>query len=551
MKQTRLIMALVIALGMVMAVFTGCEKEGFSTEEEATSAVEATLLDDNELHVCIDKYLDSEKQSKDKAAILNGKLWTNGQTIRIRFLGGDAFLQGKVMQFAKQWEEFVNVKFQVVTSGTAEIRVAFDKGGSWSYIGKDASYVSQSAASMNYGWFTSTTSDQEFSRTTLHEFGHALGMIHEHQHPIAGIPWDTAKVYAYYMAPPNNWTRNDVNQNLFAKYNASQTQFCKYDPFSIMHYAVPEAHTIGTFSVGNNTYLSDEDKSLMSKLYPFVGTRSATPNCNNIWYTSLSGTGNWQSLRSGNISLSELAFGDFNGDKKTDAFRTNATTGKWEISWSGAGEWQVFQSSNVPLSQLAFGDFNGDGKTDVFRNNGKWEVWMTGASNWATLNSINVAVTSLRFADFNADGKTDVFYINPSTNRWQISYSGTGTWQTLNSSITSPALSTLTFGDFNGDRKADVLRVTSATGKFEISYGGTGAWQTLYTQSTPAITSLGFADFNGDGKTDIFRTTGTIWQVSYNGNTAWQTLRNSLQTISQLAFGDFNGDGKVDVVNIR
>lgn len=551
MKQTRLFFTLVVALGMVILVFTACEKEEFAAEEVATLEAETTLLDDDELHICIDKYIESGKQSSEKAAVIGSKLWTNGQTIRVRFLGGDAFLQGKVMQFAKQWEEFVNVKFTVVTSGTAEIRIAFETGGSWSYFGKDAMYINQNSASMNFGWFKSTTSDQEFSRTTLHEFGHALGMIHEHQHPVAGIPWDTAKVYEYYMAAPNNWTREDVNHNLFEKYNASQTQFCKYDALSIMHYSVPEAHTIGTYAVGNNTYLSDEDKSLMGKLYPFTGTRSATPNCNNVWYIATNGNGTWQSLRSGNINLSELALGDFNGDKKTDAFRTNAATGKWEISWSGAGEWQVFQTSSVPLNQLAFGDFNGDGKTDVFRNNGKWEVWTTGTSNWATLNTLNVAVNSLRFADFNADGKTDVFNINPSTNRWQVSYSGAGTWQTLNSNIGVNNLANLAFGDFNGDRKADVLRVTASTGKFEISYGGTGAWQTLYTQTTPAITSLGLADFNGDGKTDILRMTGTIWQVAYGGNTAWQTLRNSVQTISQLAFGDFNGDGKADVLNVR
>lgn len=548
MKQNRFLIVLLAALGMLLSVLTGCEQEEFIPEEGSTLQ-ETTALDDTEPHVCIDKYLESDKQSKEKAAVLGSKLWTNGQTLRVRFLGGDAFVQGKVMEFAKQWEEFANIKLQVVTSGTAEIRIAFESGGSWSYMGKDAMYVSQNAASMNFGWFKNTTSDQEFRRTTLHEFGHALGMIHEHQHPVAGIPWDTAKVYAYYTAAPNNWTREDVDQNLFAKYNTSQTQFCQYDPYSIMHYSVPEVHTVGNFAVGNNTVLSNEDKSLISKLYPFTGTRPTSPNCNQTWYTSSSGTGIWQSIRSGNAVVSELAFGDFNGDKKTDAFRVNAATGKWEVSWSGAGEWQVFQNANVPLSQLGFGDFNGDGKTDVIRNNGKWEVWTTGTTAWKTLNTINLAISNLRFADFNADGKTDVFYINPSTNRWQVSYSGTGTWQTLNSSIVSSALSTLAFGDFNGDRKADVLRVIS--GRWQVSWSGTGNWQTLYTQSTPAVTALAFADFNGDGKTDIFNTTGSVWQVAYSGNTAWQTLRNSVQTVSQLAFGDFNGDGKADVLNIR
>jgi hypothetical protein len=51
---------------------------------------------------------------------------------------------------------------------------------------------------MNYGWLLANTPDQEYSRVVLHEFGHALGAIHEHQHPAAGIPWDKPKVYEYY-----------------------------------------------------------------------------------------------------------------------------------------------------------------------------------------------------------------------------------------------------------------------------------------------------------------------------------------------------------------
>jgi len=550
MKQTRFQVALVIALGMILSLFAiSCEKEEFVPEDSIATEGFITL-DDSELHVCIDKYITTGKQSPEKAAVIASKLWNVGQTVRIRFLGGDAYLQGKVMQNAKLWEEFANIKFQQVASGTAEIRIAFEKGGSWSYFGKDANYLDQNTATMNFGWFDSKTSDQEFSRTTLHEFGHALGMIHEHQHPVAGIPWDTAKVYEYYTAAPNNWTREDVNHNLFERYNTAQTQFCKYDPASIMHYSVPEAHTIGNFQVSNNTVLSDEDKSFLGKLYPFTGTRTI-PNCNNIWYTSTNGINNWQSVKVGNAMLAELAFGDFNGDKKTDAFRTNATTGKWEISWSTTGEWQVFQSFTIPVSELAFGDFNADGKTDIFRNNGKWEVWTIGANAWKALNTNNITVKDLRFADFNADGKTDVFYVNPSTRKWQISWSGTSTFQNLNNNTTYPTLPELAFGDFNGDKKADVLRVTVATGKFEISWSGTSTWQLLFTQATPAITALAFKDFDGDGKTDIFRTNAGVWQVAYSGNTAWQNIRTSLQTISQLAFGDFNGDGKADVLNIR
>jgi serralysin len=36
---------------------------------------------------------------------------------------------------------------------------------------------------MNYGWMTPDSSDDEVHRVVAHEFGHALGLIHEHQNP--------------------------------------------------------------------------------------------------------------------------------------------------------------------------------------------------------------------------------------------------------------------------------------------------------------------------------------------------------------------------------
>ena len=48
---------------------------------------------------------------------------------------------------------------------------------------------------MNYGWFDSETTDDEYRRVVLHEFGHALGLAHEHQSPGVAIPWNEQKVY--------------------------------------------------------------------------------------------------------------------------------------------------------------------------------------------------------------------------------------------------------------------------------------------------------------------------------------------------------------------
>ena len=44
---------------------------------------------------------------------------------------------------------------------------------------------------MNYGWLTPESAQDEVRRVVLHEFGHALGLIHEHQNPKGGgIEWN-------------------------------------------------------------------------------------------------------------------------------------------------------------------------------------------------------------------------------------------------------------------------------------------------------------------------------------------------------------------------
>jgi hypothetical protein len=208
-----------------------------------------------------------------RAALVTAKKWANGRTLRVRFLDGDATVQAKLQPYVHQWSEFANLKFEFGTAADAEIRISFRQPGSWSYIGTDALGIPRNEPTMNFGWLTATTSDTEYSRVVIHEFGHAIGLIHEHQNPSGNIPWDKPKVYKYYMGPPNNWTKQDVDRNLFQKYSAIETQFSQFDPRSIMLYPIPNEHTIGDFAVGWNTVLSDTDRSFIATMYPKAAPR--------------------------------------------------------------------------------------------------------------------------------------------------------------------------------------------------------------------------------------------------------------------------------------
>ena len=121
---------------------------------------------------------------------------------------------------------------------------------------------------MNYGWLTPTSDDAEIERVVLHEFGHALGLIHEHQNPAGGIKWNRDAVIHDLSGPPNNWPLNVIEHNMFEPYEKVETNFTKLDAHSIMMYPIPQSWTIDGFSVGLNSQLSATDKKFIHKQYP-------------------------------------------------------------------------------------------------------------------------------------------------------------------------------------------------------------------------------------------------------------------------------------------
>jgi hypothetical protein len=201
-------------------------------------------------------------------AMLTGKKWKNGRTLCVRFLDGQPLVQAKVERFAHEWSNFANIKFVFRRDPDAEIRISFEQQGSWSFIGVDAMVIPKNEPTMNFGWLQADTPDDECSRVVIHEFGHALACIHEHQSPGSNIPWDKEAVYRYYMGPPNNWSKSEIDLNLFERYGQEVTQFTQFDPSSIMLYPIPNEFTLGDFEVGWNRELSAMDKEFVATIYP-------------------------------------------------------------------------------------------------------------------------------------------------------------------------------------------------------------------------------------------------------------------------------------------
>lgn len=230
--------------------------------------------DDNDsVHFSGDESDDSDDSSDSNSSSNNRPLgmatentafWTPGQTLRIKFMNGDHRIQEKVEKYARMWEKHANINFDFICEGESEIRISFQSGGdSNSYVGNHALNVDPNKPTMNLG-LKYTDTENTIRSTVLHEFGHALGCIHEHSSPSIKIKWNRAAVYRDNLS----WSKSTVHENIFRRYCRKQTKCSKFDPKSIMLYHIPKYWTKDGWSSKNNTRLSAADKAFIAEVYP-------------------------------------------------------------------------------------------------------------------------------------------------------------------------------------------------------------------------------------------------------------------------------------------
>ncbi|GJJ10236.1 hypothetical protein Clacol_004462 [Clathrus columnatus] len=195
-----------------------------------------------------------------------GLKWKVGQTIYVKFLEGPSSYQRKVASIAKTWEDHANIKFKFVTQGYSDIRISFNSKKGWfSEIGTLALNKSKNIATMNLA--VGAGEGAVFVNSCiLHEFGHALGLLHEHQSPASPIRWNEQKLIRDH-ARVYGWTKQQVYSNIIRKGNS--TNYTRFDPKSIMIYDIDKRWTKDGRSVPLITKLSKMDKEFIEKMYPF------------------------------------------------------------------------------------------------------------------------------------------------------------------------------------------------------------------------------------------------------------------------------------------
>lgn len=500
----------------------------------------------------------------------NQTKWLSGDTITVGFLGGTTEQRNFVKAHAVEWLQYAKIKFDFVDDAVASqaiIRVGFeDDNFSWSYVGKDAYKITDGGRTIN---LRPTHLD---ARTVIHEFGHALGFLHEHQSPAVQIPWNKQRVYD--ALAKNGWTKEEVDSNIFLRYSKSQTNYSAFDRQSIMLYSIPSTWvTDPAYAVLPNTVLSPTDKAYAALFYP---------GQNQYRHRLLSKTsaGEWKvadrfvGVRTG---LYDDAFGgNFDASAVGDeVLLLNHESGANLLMYDTGNGMRAHRDNPYPQSLLqgyergVSGDFNADGRTDLFlhRSDGQNRlVLQTASGTFADAGAVAGPLalngyTLVVARDLNADGRSDLLFINRDGSNRLLAQTATGTFAVagpISGPLALNGFDRVISADFNGDRRNDVFLLNYQGDNRLLLQGSDGSFALFGTDDgrvagTKTVNGYDFVtagDYNSDGRQDLLmlnRANGDNRLLQQEATGQFSTVINvqgyqALNGYALVAAGTFNAE---------
>lgn len=214
------------------------------------------------------------------AAVIR-KIWDKTH-LSVSFVDADQYdpsglIRSRIKAVAQLWSEAslggINFDWYNGMTYDADVRVSLTPDGTfWSLVGTDSRLSGSNLVTMNLGfnntlYYTSDDTSEfyvrELHRLTLHEFGHALGFIHEHLSPASQIKFDKQATIDYFQKLCGWSAEQTISQVLTPEEGQNLTTF---DMQSVMIYPFPAS--IATPPTDNNWQLSQDDIDSVRKAYP-------------------------------------------------------------------------------------------------------------------------------------------------------------------------------------------------------------------------------------------------------------------------------------------
>jgi hypothetical protein len=250
---------------------------------------------DDDLHHDIGRHVNSG--GLQKALFMKSALWSRGDAITVSFMPMDPGVapqwytldsvkpitdnieyDARKLSFPDAFQKIIkervmpnvtSLKIQFVDSG-GMIRVRFDNtGGCSSLIGKQCLQAPEDQYTLTLGWMD--------VGTIIHEFSHALGMLHEHQNPDGNkIQWNRDAVYSW-AAATQGWDKETTDINILNDYPLNEITGSVFDPKSVMLYFFSADLTLNGVGTSMNHTYSDTDKSWLQSLYSNAASSPPAP----------------------------------------------------------------------------------------------------------------------------------------------------------------------------------------------------------------------------------------------------------------------------------